>query len=122
MRFYIVKIKGSSNNCFFDKVRLRAKEVCEEKKVISLIRTFACSVGSGILVWLMVYAILLPVVSVSDRQGHGPDIGSGEWHSAVAFQTKKRKHKAAVAGIVAGSLMLPVCVFAQRRLRHKPSV
>jgi hypothetical protein len=101
---------------------VKAQEAHEEDHMMSLIRTFVCSVVSGILVWLMVYAILLPVVAVSDRQGHGPDIGSGEWHSAVAFQTKKRKHKAAVAGIMAGSLMIPVCVLAQRCMRHKVPV
>ena len=84
----------------------------------SLIRTLGCSVVSGILVGLMAYAVLLPVTDVSDDHGHGPDIGSGEWHSAVAFQTKKRKHKAAAAGLIAGFLTLPVCVFAHRQ-RHK---
>jgi len=81
----------------------------------SLIRTLACSVGSGILVWLIVHAILLPVVDASDGQGHGPDIGSSEWHSAIAHQTKRKKRDAAIAGIIAGSAMLPVFMLAGRR-------
>ncbi len=81
----------------------------------SLIRTMAWSVGSGILVWLIVHAILLPVVDASDGQGHGPDIGSGEWHSAIAHQTKRKKRDAAVAGIIAGFATLPVFVIVERR-------
>ncbi len=84
----------------------------------SLIRTIACSVGSGILVWLIVQAILLPVVDAGDGQGHGPDIGSGEWHSAIAHQTKRKKRKAAVSGIIAGFSTLPVYVIVERRRRR----
>jgi hypothetical protein len=86
----------------------------------SFIRIIACSAGTGILVWLIVHAILLPVVDVDDGQGHGPDIGSGEWHSAIAFQTRKKKRKAAVAGILAGFLTPPVCVIAERKRRRGP--
>jgi hypothetical protein len=111
-----------AKNRTFDQRPLKTEEIYEEENMTSLIRTIGRSIGSGILVWLMVYAILLPVVDVSDDHGHGPDIGSGEWHSAVAFQTKKKKHKAAVAGIMTGSLMIPVCVLAQRCMRHKVPV
>jgi hypothetical protein len=89
--------------------------------MISFLRTMACSVGSGILVWLIAHAILLPVVDAGDGRGHGPDIGSGEWHSAIAHQTKKRKRKAAVAGILAGSLTVPVWVMAERERRRGPA-
>ncbi|NQV33063.1 MAG: hypothetical protein HQ515_10230 [Phycisphaeraceae bacterium] len=83
----------------------------------SLLRTLTRSVGSGILVWLIGHAILLPVVDVSDGQGHGPDIGSGEWHSAIAHQTKKKKRDAAVAGMIGGCLMLPASVLAEGKMK-----
>jgi len=85
--------------------------------MMSLIRVLAWSVGMGILVWLIAHAILLPVVDASDGQGHGPDIGSFEWHSAIAHQTKMKKHDAGVAGLIAGALLIPVFVLIERRTR-----
>ena len=82
--------------------------------MIPLIRNLVCAVGIGILVWLIAHAALLPVVDVGDGQGHGPDVGSAEWTSAVVHQTKAKERRARAAGLIGSIAALPVLWLTMR--------
>ena len=83
--------------------------------MIMFVRSIAISIGVGVLAWLIINAALLPVVDVSDGQGHGPDIGSHEWHSAVIAQTKAKETRSALSGLIIGILSVPICLFLEKQ-------
>ena len=85
-----------------------------------LVRTVAVSIGLGVAAWLIVHALLLPVVDVSHGQGHGPDMGSAEWHSAVVRQTEAKERRAALSGLIVGILSIPICLVLERRKGRVP--
>jgi len=86
------------------------------KNVLTALRH---SIVGLLFTWLGLNAALLPVNDVGDGYGHGPDIGSGEWHRAVIKQTQKRKNFSLGAGLLVGVIVFPVSYVARRRRRNK---
>jgi hypothetical protein len=95
-------------------------DVVKRREVSTVARALVYCGGLGVLAWLIVHAALLPVVDVSDGQGHGPDIGSVEWHSAMVHQTQRRERVSAMAGLTLGVLSFAVWIAFQARTRRVP--
>ena len=68
------------------------------------------SVVFGLLVWFVAHSLLLPVTDAIDSEGHGPDVGSAEWHNSIRHTTEHRQRKVLYLGVGAGTVALIVLV------------